>query len=314
MTNKFTHLSRHTAFFLIVSIIGVSVLAPYQKAEAVGSGVQGCISSLIIAIGIDKLKQNIKGKVTGAIGGVLSNAVPISNAGIDVTAEQTSDLREKELVQNTAIRKCINAFTQEITNSIVVWINNGFEGSPTFIENPGEFFGDLADQTAGFFIEGAGLDFLCSPFKLDIQIGLRNSYSGRDDYRSYCTPSRIAQVAKYTSDDFNDVGWDGWLDLTTHDENNVYGSWVSANNSMNNAINSRVNTELKKLDWGNGFHSITDSETGLITTPGSIIVKQADRALGSNLATLETAKEIDDILSALLNQLMNQVISKGLKR
>ena len=33
---------------------------------------------------------------------------------------------------------------QKITLSTVEWINNGFGGKPAFIQDPGEFFGDIA--------------------------------------------------------------------------------------------------------------------------------------------------------------------------
>ncbi|OHA15459.1 MAG: hypothetical protein A3G52_00575 [Candidatus Taylorbacteria bacterium RIFCSPLOWO2_12_FULL_43_20] len=302
-----------TSLLLIIIIFGGVLFAPYrvEKAEAVTAGLVGCVSGILSELGI----KNVGSKVTSEVRNFASDRVPVSEKDIleqtTIIADKQTNLENKEFNLDSCVKGIAQEVIHQITSSIIDWINNGFEGSPTFISNPEAFFGDIADQTLGLFIEGAGLDFLCTPFKLDIQFGLRSIY--RRDARVYCTPSRIAQVQGFTDKDFKDIGWDGWLELTTRNENNYYGSWVTANNDLNAAMNYRINKQIQELTWGSGFMSIKDEETGEINTPGSIIVRQADRALGSNLEELQLAKEFDDIIYALINQLTNQLITKGLR-
>lgn len=305
---KKTFLSKYTSALLIISIAGVTFFVPYQKANAVGEGLASCVGRLLVEMGLSAIGTEITSAVSG-------NVPVIDSANLrqtTVTADKTSTLAKKETVLDTCTKGVIKEIAEQLTRSIVNWINNGFEGGPTFVTNPGAFFGDMADQTVGAFIEGAGLDFLCTPFKLDIRLGLRNRYGQNSYNRVYCTPMRIAQVQSYTSENFEDIGWDGWLDLTSHDENNAYGSWVQSNNDLNSAVSQRINTQIQELNWGNGFLSVKDAN-GDIQTPGSLIVGQADQVFGSNLRELELAKEFDDIIYALINQLTSQLLSTGLR-
>lgn len=51
-----------------------------------------------------------------------------------------------------------------------------------------------------------------------------------------------------------------------------------------------------------------DPDAGKIQTPGSVIEKQLNEALGSGQRRLEVADEIDEIISALFSQMMKQVL------
>ena len=46
---------------------------------------------------------------------------------------------------------------QQMTVSIVNWINSGFNGKPSFVQNYQQFFNNVADQAAGEFIRGSSL-------------------------------------------------------------------------------------------------------------------------------------------------------------
>jgi len=315
-----THFSlflKHTLLTLLISSsIGGLFFSPYlfpqQKVNAQTDALAGCVGALLGGMGVDYAGQ-VGDQITSEISGI--NSVPVIDRSVlnqaIKTARNTSSLENKERYLDPCLKGIIKEIVHQLTNSIIAWINNGFEGSPTFISNPEGFFGDIADQTLGLFIEGAGLDFLCTPFKLDIQLQLRRTY--RRDTRVYCTPSRIAQVQGFVDKPFSEVGWGGWLELTQNEENNVYGSWNRANTDLNDAVNYRINSKLNELAWGNGFLSVRDPETNQINTPGSIIVRQADRALGSNLEELQLADEFDDIINALINQLTSQLLTEGLR-
>ena len=63
-----------------------------------------------------------------------------------------------------------------ITRDIVGWINSGFSGGPGFVTDPDEFLLNVADATAGQFINGTELGFLCAPFSADIRALLNYRY------------------------------------------------------------------------------------------------------------------------------------------
>ena len=69
----------------------------------------------------------------------------------------------------------VKAAISAIVNSTVTWINNGFDGNPAFVTNPGQYFTNVADTVAGEFIVGSDLSFLCSPFQTKIRIALQRS-------------------------------------------------------------------------------------------------------------------------------------------
>src|SRR6185295_14837564 len=61
----------------------------------------------------------------------------ITDTGVSLKNLATTILQE---VLRAVARKAL----QEITKSTVNWINNGFHGSPLFVETPGSFFQDIA--------------------------------------------------------------------------------------------------------------------------------------------------------------------------
>jgi hypothetical protein len=75
------------------------------------------------------------------------------------------------------------------------------------------------------------------------------------------------------------------------------------------------------MNWGQGLLSFQtceeedpDSKACLkysdIKTPGTVINEQLGRALGSGLTQLELADEFDEIVGALIGQLMEQVVTQ----
>ena len=88
--------------------------------------------------------------------------------------------------QNTQIQKDVNCTwngiawqlahvaLQQLTGSVVNWINSGFQGSPSFVSDPEDFFLQLNDQVTGAFIGNNGIlaQALCSPFSTNIRLAL----------------------------------------------------------------------------------------------------------------------------------------------
>lgn len=227
---------------------------------------------------------------------------------------------------------------QRITASTVNWINSGFKGNPAFVTNPEAYFGDIADKVAGQAIfNNPNLNFLCGPISAKIRIALQSNYIG-DNNRYRCTLTQIGQNMDNFMADFNNGGWDNFFEVTQRQQNNPIGAYMMAENEMTLQIATRQGTAQAELNQGNGFLSskkcnagttveganyvsptgqktVQDSsgnycaESNLQTvTPGSVIAAQLNKQLGAGTDSLVTADEINEIVSALLTQLVSHVV------
>ncbi|MFZ1987692.1 MAG: hypothetical protein WAV21_01500, partial [Minisyncoccia bacterium] len=212
-----------------------------------------------------------------------------------------------------------------ITQSVVRWINSGFNGSPAFVTDLEQHLTDLGDVVAGNFISGlAGTDFMCSPFRLQITLSIAEQYYAGSSLKG-CTLSGIASnVDQFINGTFSDGGWAGWFALTTEPRNNPYGSYLAASAELGARLVNARGQEITLLNWGSGFMSWCDTSggtgksdkggattctnedgtRGTIQTPGSIIENELADSLGSGMRQLELADSINEIVSALGSQLM----------
>lgn len=210
-----------------------------------------------------------------------------------------------------------------VTSNMIRWIDSGFAGGPAFVTDPNNFFLGIADSVAGGFIYGAGLEsFLCSPFKtpefgFDLKNLLYFKYKNQFEpstSRWSCTLSGALQNAESYANftkpgGFSVGGWDGWFQII-QPQNNPYGAYSATEAELNSRIASAQNTELMKLNWGDGFFSLTD-DVGNIITPGKTIANSLDTVLGTELRELETADSFDRILQSLSSQLITSVLNSA---
>ncbi|MEN9614343.1 MAG: hypothetical protein RLZZ347_650 [Candidatus Parcubacteria bacterium] len=254
----------------------------------------------------------------------------------------------KSLLNDTILRRLANiiidTMLRQMTSDIVQWINSGFQGSPAFATNPAGLLTDIADETIGQFIAGTDMGFLCSPFRLDIRIALAQSYQ---PYRrkSGCTLTGIANNVNGFIQGNNSGGWDNWLARTTQPQNNPYTSFLMAQNEVAIRIAGQKEIKLAQLNWGNGFLSWEDcqdtpetqdvidaaqlengnvapgtaayastqaqikaSQTCTTKTPGKVISDQLGWAMSSDIRRTELAKDIDQIVNALVGQMVKQAL------
>src|SRR5207248_352645 len=130
----------------------------------------------------------------------------------------------------------------QMTNEIVQWINGGFHGDPLFVTDPGKFLLDTGDQILGQFIKSSYFAFMCSPFKIQIQLALTLNYSHKYGAAnsSQCTLSGVvANIGKFLKN-FNEGGWSGWFALTQNPHNNIYGEYLEASSQLGVNINGQT--------------------------------------------------------------------------
>ncbi len=244
------------------------------------------------------------------------------NAQVDTfSAQMTGLLQIKEFALDGLLFWFAKMILQSMTQSLLTWINSGFQGSPAFIQDLEAFALDLADQTFGEFISQSNLAGLCEPFSLDVQIAVTNSFreqqSNAREYEAQCRLSDITNnIEGFLNGDFiGGGGWPAWLEMTQRpSENTALGQKFALEARLNAKIAGVEVNERQLLDFGNGFLSVKrcedpDNPTNCtIETPGQVISEALTFQLSVGPRTLIEADEIDELISALFQQLLNQAL------
>lgn len=207
---------------------------------------------------------------------------------------------------------------ERMSASTVNWINSGFHGSPAFVTDPQSYFQNIGDKIAGQYIfSNPNLNFLCGPISAKIRLALAQNYVR--DRQWQCTLTQVGRNMDDFMSSFENGGWDNFFELTQKQQNNPIGAYLQAENELNLQIATRQGTSKDQLNWGQGFMSFetckgTEDPDGFCNgrletqTPGSVIANQLNKQLGAGTDTLVTADEINEIISALLSQLVSHVV------
>ncbi len=253
----------------------------------------------------------------------IKNAIQSTVSAVQntITAGATGALATKELTLDPLAYAITRKIIQSMVRSIILWINSGFQGSPAFVTDLPGFLLGVADEVAGDFIYGSELSFLCSPFQLDVRIALQTQYNDLSSgYEPQCTLTGVTEnIQGFLEGTFSDGGWPAWFELTQGTTNDPTRAYYESQLAMQAAIVDAQGNAIKELDWGNGFLSFkicsdTQVQAGAetnctITTPGTVIADQLNKALGAGTDSLITADEVNEIIGALLAQLMQQAVT-----
>ena len=211
---------------------------------------------------------------------------------------------------------------KNMTQSILNWINSGFQGNPAFVTDLKQMLLDQADAIAGDFIyNDPALNLLCSPFQLDVKIALATTYQERtygNFSEAQCTLSDVSEnMQSFLAGDSFDPA--SWFEVTQNPANTPTGAYLAAEQELYARIADAQGNTIKNLDWGQGFLpfkvcSDTDVANGTqknctITTPGKVIADQVNQSLNAGQEALITADEINEIIGALFAQLAQQAIT-----
>ncbi len=240
---------------------------------------------------------------------------------IGTTGAQTG----KELTLDAIAFALGKSIISNMTSSLVDWINSGFQGSPAFVQDLDRFLLNAADEAAGEYIASLGEigSYLCSDFRLDIQIALTSYYQRAREDRPYdgCRLSEVTEnISGILEGTFTGDNWDDWLVITSRpDEYLPYGQYSQAQVQLDRRLAEIIGLEEEKLSWGSGFLSSKICETiegpsgpkeqCVISTPGNVIADQINETLGVGRDQLIAADEINEIIGALIGQIANQALT-----
>ncbi|MDA8597084.1 hypothetical protein N9L26_01965 [Candidatus Pacebacteria bacterium] len=246
----------------------------------------------------------------------------VNAASNAITAESSFTLLGKEIFLDQIAFNIAQMTLKQITQSIVNWINSGFEGNPAFLTNLDDMLLEAADREFGSFLEGSDLDFVCSPFQLDIKIALSTQYAKSDNFASQVQCSfteAVGNVENFVGGTFADGGWGGWFELTQNPENTPVGAFMKSKLEIEARIADEQGKALTELGWGDGTFSKTlcelvegegaTIEKCNINMPGKYIQEQLTFQLSSGSRSLIEADEINEIIGALFAQLAQQAIT-----
>lgn len=282
----------------------------------VGAAAAGCLAQYVLHEAAGLLQANTKDRVTALSGGPYV-------AVLDLNASAKLNNNKFKSVEECLVKTIARAAIDQITRSVVNWINSGFNGKPSFVTNFNQYFASVADQAAGEFIRGSSLSFLCSPFSAQIKIAIAQSYANRKGSAAgSCSLNKVTgNINSFLNGNWGAGGWGGLLQLTMAPINNPYGAYGYAEISRDGAI-SRAQENARSGVSASGFISLQkcDASKGQsvgkgncqITTPGQIIHDSLSTALSEPIRGLNLAQNINDIINALVNQVMVKTIYGGL--
>ena len=239
----------------------------------------------------------------------------------------------------------VNTMIIYIADSTIQWINTGFEGNPAFLNNPNQFFEDLANQEKVAFLQGLAYGVnssVCGVFKNSVvsailsrygknqqnmygqqgyQNGGYNSGYGQNGAISACpfdqTPGKLNA---FMTGGFNQGGgWDTWFQVSQNPMSNPYDTYFLANDRMNQQVEAVQLSQNRELTWNNGYLSFRKCENGekdkskcSITTPGTVIQNQLNSTLNLGKNRLVLAEKFDQVVTAVVDQLITTALDKAL--
>lgn len=264
---------------------------------------------------------------------------PAVIGGIVTTAANESTQTAIMNVLNGLAWTVAKTTIQSITRSSVNWINSGFQGSPAFVSDLNQNLSVLSDTVANNFFQqlnrvtydATGFN-LTSPFQDQITQQLRANYykqtgSLLGGYQ-YNLSNKSSNPQAFLNGNFSQGGFDAFFSANSNPANNPFGSYQIASNALWNQIDAAAKQRKSELDWGKGFlpwrgncaaanatsTSLIKTEACLgssVRTPGSVIESQLENQLGSGVRQLELADSINEVVGALMGQLVNQVLGSG---
>lgn len=279
---------------------------------------------------------NLAVNVVNGVSQVLTTASSAISAEYDILV-QVDDRPIMQRIAVLAAKAAVNAMTQ----SIVQWINSGFEGSPAFVTNLNNNLRQLGDGVTQTFVTNLlNNTQINSPYLKPIAANLGEAYL------LYTSKDAIVERFKYTlgqysrneeafrRGQFQEGGFNAWFAVTRDCGNDPYCVKLGVQEELMQRIDSSTRERLSELDYGRGFLSwkSCESTTGQVAgtgdgstkladaektencttkTPGSVIESSMSFVSQSTLRQLELAESFDQITGALASQLVAKIFSEG---
>ena len=185
--------------------------------------------------------------------------------------------QQQDKIRMTVPKLILKRILRELTKSITTWIDNGFEGNPSFVTDPKKWITNTADITVGdFLLNDPSLSFLCDPFKIQVKLALGLQYQPfkeqiKCSFSGALNNTNQAYNNFVNGDFINGGGWDSWLKLTTVPQNNQMGASILAQGELDARIANNQAAAQTESSWGNGFMSYKECTRKTTDASGKVI-------------------------------------------
>ena len=235
---------------LVFTFVIVYVPQPPKVAEAQGVGAT--------VIAADKSITGVGTFLKGIATSISTAATAVSSAASAVGIQA---LVVKDYGLDGIATGIARAIVSSMVASLVDWINSGFQGSPAFITDLQGFLLETLDKKAFEIIEELGGDasFLCTPFRLNIQIALAIQYDNTRVNRPYrgCSVSNfIGGFEEFLSGVQNDNFLRNWVTLTSNPQKYTpYGQYIEGRTAVRRELDEAKQQANTENNWGSGYQS-----------------------------------------------------------
>lgn len=300
-----------------------TLLQPNSAAEfdttlALSTAAQSCFTAVLANVVVTIIGGFTANTIAKNAQNALDKArslvkVPVHD---EIVKEKLNALVDKEVgaipgASRDGIAWCLlNSLAAEIFRATTVWIRNGFDGNPAFIDDPGQFFTDLLDKEAGTALGEVSDGFLCSPFSVQVQIGILNDYRRFSDTNKCRLSDIVDNFDAFIEGEFGADGWKKWFTVTQNPQHNPYGAQLEALETFYGKLSARDGQVKLELGWNQGWLSFRHKESQEIVTPGALIFKTYKDRESVSTQRLAAADEFDELLTALLNQVVKIAITE----
>ena len=201
-----------------------------------------------------------------------------------------------------------------LVDQIIVWIQGG--GKPQFVSDWKGFLEDAGQAAVGDVVLQTDAAFLCSPFKLQVQLALLPVPKFSEQVR--CT---LDDIVENIEDFYNNFSKGGWIAYSAmlEPQNNYFGTVLLAQNEIALRVAESQRAAENEARAGKGFLSVekcasdgAGGEKCYITTPGNIVGEMISKGVGSDLDYILNAKDLEQYATAIVNAVINRVITEGL--
>lgn len=324
---------------------------PNLSAQTNGTSIGGVsfsgVSGSILAC------ANVGGKITSAISGLFKKGAKKAGSKLgslfgSVTGQQvpTTDSTAQEKLETANNKEsCLDAIAYsiakqalgQVTNKTLNWVNTGFGGNPLYVRNIDSFLGSIKNDEIRNYIgiadninKGNG-DAVGS----SVTSKIIEMVTGRPS--SVSTPTTQSEL-KYDAftKDFSSGGWNAWYNMTQLGENPI-AAILSTSQQLGKNIEEQQQSTKNELANGGGFlsqkqcvewakidpdddassYQNADGSPKCLkfetVTPGSVIGAQIQTVTNSGTRQLEAADELNEVLGAFFDSLLNKLFNKGLQ-
>jgi hypothetical protein len=204
----------------------------------------------------------------------------------------------------------VNRAIAYIADATKQWIRSGFKGNPAFVDDPKAFFQQVADFEFQNFMEELAGELLCEPFRIQVINNVNRSYVGQNYMweRARCTIGSDSNFEAFLRGEYFD--FDIWLNYTQNPANNPLGAYLLAEGELRRRILAEQNAITIELNWGDGYFSWKDEETGKTITPGRMIQSELENRLGLDKNRLILADEFDEVITELVDYLIRVALNE----